>query len=236
MKQVIAIRHLAFEDLGSLATVLNHRGYRITYHDAGIDDPASPDLPEPDLLVVLGGPIGVYQQEDYPRLGDEIAWVRRRLKAGRPTLGICLGAQIMATTLGAHVGSATTEIDWSRLELTPQGLAGPLRHLAGTSVLHWHGDAFELPPDAARLAMTSATPNQAFAIGSHGFGLQFHPEVQWPAFERWLIGHTRRLAARDRPIPAFRAESRIRCKALVAPARRCLEEWLDGIDAGASGL
>ncbi len=236
MKRVTVIRHLAFEDLGSLVAVLNHRGYRVTYRDAGVDAAVGTDLPEPDLLVVLGGPIGVYQQEDYPWLGEEISLLRHRLEAGRPTLGICLGAQIMAAALGARVGPATSEIGWSRLELTPRGLAGPLRHLAGVPVLHWHGDAFALPPGADRLALTPTTPNQAFAFGSYGLGLQFHPEVQWPEFERWLIGHALQLAALGRPIPAFRIESRIRCKALVAPARRCLEEWLDGIEAGTPGL
>src|SRR5581483_11311128 len=93
----LAIRHVPFEDLGSFAPVLRQRGFAIGYRDAGLDDLGARELLDADLLIVLGGPIGVYEAKAYPFLKAEISIVEQRLKLGRPVLGICLGAQIMAT-------------------------------------------------------------------------------------------------------------------------------------------
>src|SRR6201999_289627 len=104
------------------------------------------DPVESDLLVVLGGPIGAYEEDRYPFLTAELTLIGARLKAGRPTLGICLGAQLMARALGADVRpGAGKEIGWAPLVLSEAGRAGPLRHLGNEPVLHWHGDIFHLP-------------------------------------------------------------------------------------------
>src|SRR5579883_3294475 len=100
MPTVIAVRHVAFEDHGSFAAPLHRRGWTIGYRDATVDDLAAPELALADLLVVLGGPIGAYEDEAYPFLLDELRLIERRLAAGRPVLGICLGAQLMARALG----------------------------------------------------------------------------------------------------------------------------------------
>ena len=99
----IAVRHVAFEDLGLLGPLVSARGYEVRYHDAGIDSFDHQSFVAADLVIVLGGPIGVYEQETYPFLVDEIAVVAARLAADKPILGICLGAQIMAAALGARV-------------------------------------------------------------------------------------------------------------------------------------
>src|SRR6202049_4627852 len=102
-KSCLAVRHVAFEDLGLLGPLVAERGYDIRYHDAGIDRFDAETLAAPDLLIVLGGPIGVYECETYPFITDEIAAVAARIAANKPMLGICLGAQIMAAALGARV-------------------------------------------------------------------------------------------------------------------------------------
>lgn len=137
-KTLLAIRHVAFEDLGGFEGPLADAGFSIRYADMGIDRIA--DFGDPDLLVVLGGPIGVYEDEFYPWLTDEIAFIAARLKAQKPILGICLGAQLMARALGARVyPGPAKEIGWKPLSLTREG-EDLLAPLADQPVLHWHGD------------------------------------------------------------------------------------------------
>ncbi len=155
-----AIRHVAFEDLGSFAPVLEAAGYTVRYLEAA-DGLASPAVAEEaDLLVVLGGPIGAYEDDAYPFLADELRLLERRLAAGRPLLGICLGAQLIARALGASVyPGAVKEIGWSPVRLTDAGESSCLRHLGrGISVLHWHGDTFDLPAGATRLRAPPGSP------------------------------------------------------------------------------
>lgn len=227
MKTALAIRHVGFEDLGSFAPVLEAHGYAVQYREAGLDDLAAFDPLAADLTILLGGPLGVYQEADYPYLATEIEIARRRIDAACPTLGICLGSQIMARALGAEVLVAEEdEVGWAPLELTAEGRVSPLTCLQGVPVLHWHGDRFELPADAERLASTPACPNQAFRMATHVLALQFHPEVSWPELERWLIGHTRALTERKESIPRLRAECKRQC-AELEPAVACmLSDWL----------
>ena len=102
-KTALALRHLAFEDLGLIEPLLRERGFEVRYHEAGVDDFAAVDLDAVDLLIALGGPISVEDDANYPWLPDEVALVKRRLDSGRPLLGLCLGAQLMARALGAAV-------------------------------------------------------------------------------------------------------------------------------------
>lgn len=198
MKRAVAIRHVAFEDAGSFAAVLAQQGYDLEYVEAGYDNLAAIEPEACDLALILGGPIGAYEEDVYPFLRDELRFIGARLTARRPTLGICLGAQLMARALGARVvaGDKGKEIGWAPLQLTVAGQQSPLRHLAPglTPVLHWHGDTFDLPPGADHLAGTARYPNQAFAVGRHALALQFHPEVTAAGMERWFIGHACEIA------------------------------------------
>src|SRR5580698_5713251 len=141
-KACLAVRHVAFEDLGLLGPLVSARGYDVRYHDAGIDRFASDTLIAPDLVIVLGGPIRVYEADVYPFIADEIAAIAARLASNKPMLGICLGAQMMAAALGARVAPGPVkEIGWAPLTLTAAGQASVLAPLGDTNpVLHWHGD------------------------------------------------------------------------------------------------
>ena len=230
MKTVLALRHVAFEDLGSFAPLLAERGYALRYAEAGYEDLAALDPLADDLLVVLGGPIGVYEDEAYPFLRDELALLQVRLKADRPVLGICLGCQLLAQALGGAVyPGGRKEIGWGPLTLTVAGLESPLAALAdGTPVLHWHGDTFALPADAVLLASTELYPHQAFAWGQRALGLQFHLETTARSLERWFIGHASEIAQTPGlSVSALRAATAHHAALAETRGRRCLSAWLD---------
>jgi GMP synthase (glutamine-hydrolysing) len=224
-----AVRHVAFEDLGLLEPLLREHGYDVVTVDAGIEDTVTP-ITGSDLVVVLGGPIGANDADRFPFLADELSALRDRADAGRPTLGICLGAQLLARALGADVGpSGHTEIGYAPVTLTAEGLRSPLRHLAGTPVLHWHGDRFAIPAGAHRLASTETCDNQAFALGPNLLGLQFHLEVPPGAVERWLIGYVDSLSALGIEPGDLRRAAKAADDALTRAARAVVAEWLTGL-------
>lgn len=229
MKTCIAVRHVAFEDLGTFASVLEEAGYRIIYCQAGVEPPDEAAWPEAELAVVLGGPVGVGDAEAYPFLEQEKRLIRARLEAERPLLGVCLGAQLMAAALGARVyPGPRKEIGWGAVSLTPEGAASPLRHLQGIPVLHWHGDTFDPPAGSTLLAATELTPHQAFAMGGYALALQFHPEADASRLETWLIGHCCELAAAGIDPRGIRADAARYGDALRRAAGMLLREWLAG--------
>ncbi len=229
MKTALAIRHVMFEDLGVFGPVLEAAAYDVAYVEAGIDDLSSAALSTADLLVVLGGPIGAYEDRSYPWLVDELHILERRLAETRPTLGICLGAQLIARACGkkVHPGKGK-EIGFEPIMPTTEGRRSCLAPLAnvGWRVLHWHGDTFDLPATATRLASTPITKNQAFAIGSHVLGLQFHMEADPLKIERWLIGHACELVAAGIDIAVLRSDARLYGAAIAEAGQACLKAWL----------
>lgn len=231
MKTLAVIRHVAFEDLDAWTAPLAAAGYALTYYDAGVADLAGFDPLAPDLLVVLGGPLGVHDASAYPFLRDEIHLLQDRLAARRPVLGICLGAQLLAHALDGQVWpNRAREVGWQSLTLTAAGQHSPLRHLENVPVFHWHSDAFDLPPGAAALAHTPACPCQAFAVGNYALGLQFHPEVSAANLERWYIGNVRELHSHPQPTAMqLRAAAAQHAPAMQAAARAMLEDWLSSL-------
>lgn len=224
-KTVLALRHVHFEDLGAFDAPLREAGYTIRYADLGLDDVGI--LAAPDLLAVLGGPIGAYEGDIYPFIEAELALVSAQLAGAKPLLGICLGAQLIASAMGARVcpGQAK-EIGWKRLALSPDGeqVLGPLKD---TPVLHWHGDTFDLPAGAVNLASTDVCDHQAFTVGRHVLAFQFHPEVQENGFERWLIGHAGEIAATPGvSVPQLRADASRFADACAAQGQAVLRAWL----------
>ena len=233
MKTAVAIRHVYFEDLGSFEPVLTRRGYRIRYVQTGTDDIAQLRSADIDLLVILGGPIGAYEEGAYPFLKDELRLLETRLAANQPTMGICLGAQLIARASGARVyPGPRKEIGWAPIAITEAGMKSCARYLANTRVLHWHGDTFDLPKNAALLASTEICANQGFAIGDRIVGFQFHPEATAPKLEEWFIGHACEIAGTSGiSVNELRKDTAVYAKALVSNAEKCLVDWLENSEA-----
>lgn len=234
MKTAIAIRHVAFEDLGVFAPVLEELGYQIRYVDPGILDAgelAALDVEAAELLVVLGAPIGACDEATYPFLLAELELIGRRLRSGKPLLGICLGAQLIARVLGAKVAPmGVKEIGFGALQLTTEGAASCLGALGdGGTVLHWHGDMFELPPGATLLARTEICPNQAFSLGKAVLGLQFHLEADPARIEQWLIGHAAELSASGIDPATIRRQAKDVGEELRQRGQQVLRDWLAGL-------
>ena len=228
MKTCLVLRHVQFEDLGTLASIFQQRGVQPRYEDVGVGEIDGPQVEGADLLVVLGGPIGVYEEETYPFLRHELALISKRLAALRPTLGMCLGAQLMAKALGAKVAPGPAkEIGWAPVELTAAGRASPLRHLEGLDVLHWHGDNLNLPAGCDNLAFTPHCPFQAFRKGPNLLGLQFHIEAEARRIESWLIGHAVELAQARIDPRAIRRDALRHGETLQRAAAVIFNEWLD---------
>jgi GMP synthase (glutamine-hydrolysing) len=227
MKTALAICHARFLDLASFEEVLAAQGYHVTYLDAGHDKLTLNGL-NPDVVVTLGGPVSAYDRADYPWIDDEMRLLDQCMRASRPILAICLGAQILAQTLGARVFKGNVEIGWAPIELTEAGKQSVLQDtgIRATPVLHWHGDTFDLPAGARRLASTAACENQAFSIGS-AVAVQFHPEVSARNFERWLICNTGQIAAMtDHSVTSLRRQAGVHADLAALVGQRWFANWL----------
>jgi len=180
MKQVIVLQHLADEGLGTIAEALD--GWGISALTIRIFDgekvPAR--IEKADGLIVLGGPVGVYEAAAYPYLSDEIDLIKDALNENKPVLGICLGSQLIAAALGAKVyKSGRQEIGWRLVKSSAAARNDLLWNAVENqfTAFHWHGDVFELPDGAVSLASSSLTEHQAFRYGKNAYGILFHPEA-----------------------------------------------------------
>lgn len=229
----LAIRHVPFEDLGVWEPALTARGYTIRYLDVGVDRIDAARAGDADLLIVLGGPIGVYDVDAYPAARETSSAIAARLQAHAPTIGVCLGAQLIAQELGASVRSTgRIEIGYGPLDLTPEGHDSALRSLQGEPVLHWHGDEFAIPSGARHLARTPGFPNQAFQTDTV-LALQFHLEADPDRIEQWLLGHAHELAHHGIDPRSIRDQARRYGPRLAQLATRVLDDWLDEQDSRA---
>jgi GMP synthase (glutamine-hydrolysing) len=185
---VLILRHMPHEPGGTLETALNLAGLDFRYFDLHKHTPNRLPLDEAVGLVVLGGPMNVDQVELYPFLALDVQWIGEALKRNLPFLGICLGAQLLAKTLGARVyPNRVKEIGWYPVELLPAAAADPLFAEQGVrTMFQWHGDTFDLPRDAVHLARSSFCENQAFRYGENAYGLQFHIEMTRGMIDDWL--------------------------------------------------
>lgn len=232
----IAVYHVPFEDLGTFSVPVIEHGYEVTYRHAGSAPLSEAEWRDTDLIIVLGGPIGANDTAAYPWLDAEIRGLHSRLKLKRPTLGICLGAQLMAVALGGKVVRRTgadnvsaAEIGWSALALSAG--AGVLERLRGVPVLHWHGDNIVLPQGMAPAAATEGTPCQAFHVEPYALGIQFHAEFDAGALEQWLTGHAVELQHAGVDLGKLREETLRRGGALNLAGKALIRDWLSGLDA-----
>jgi GMP synthase (glutamine-hydrolysing) len=228
----LVLRHVAFEGLGVLAELLPAYGFATRICEVGVEPVPEAEIAACDLLVVLGGPIGVYETAAYPFLIVEQDAIAARLALKRPTLGICLGAQLMAAALGGKVAPGPAkEIGYAPVTLTEAGRASPLAVLEGVPVLHWHGDAFGLPSGVKNLAFTSICPQQAFALDSWALALQFHVEAEPASLEAWLIGHTVELGNAGIDPRILRAQAADLGAVTAQAGKNMFSAWLDGVFA-----
>jgi len=172
--KVLAFRHVPFEGIGRIAPLLENRGIACDYADLYVDGATTPDIAAYHGLIFLGGPMSA--NDPLPYLDRERALIAEAVERGQPLLGICLGSQLIARSLGGDVHrNPQREIGWFDLEFTDlaandglfSGIPGP------ETVFHWHSDTWELPPGAVRLASSKACKNQAFRAGSNVYGMQF---------------------------------------------------------------
>lgn len=173
--------------LGSIETFLNEEDISFDL----IDLSSSSNRPKPensDALVILGGRMGAYETELHPQLLTAIDWIEDAFEKEIPVLGICLGAQLMAKTLGADVHPHTfPEIGWTEIEFTDEALADPLLNFSKRNMLfsEWHGDTFQIPKGATLLAKSQICPRQGFRYGKKAYGFQFHPEANEQKIDFW---------------------------------------------------
>jgi len=184
------LQHVPFEGLGSIEPWLQAAGYRIT-RTRFFDDGELPSTDGLDLLVVMGGPMGVNDTAEFPWLAREMVFIHEVIASGAPVLGICLGAQLIAGALGARVyKNREKEIGWHPIQATAPGGPASFGFPPSAEGFHWHGETFDLPPGAIRLASSQACESQAFQVGSSVIGLQFHLETT-PTSARDLVANCR---------------------------------------------
>lgn len=186
---VLVLRHVPHEHLGTLANSLRARN--VSYSYANLYEGEIPDIPSGDLsgLIILGGPMNVYETDRYPFLEMEERLIGEAIDRGVPVLGICLGAQLIAKTLGAHVTkNREKEIGWYPLRIREEAKGDRLFRYFNReeTVFQWHGDTFQIPKGGVHLAESPLCENQAFRYKSNVYGLQFHIEVTPHMIAEWL--------------------------------------------------
>jgi GMP synthase-like glutamine amidotransferase len=183
---IAVLQHAPFEGPGEIAAWAADRGHAVHIHHLYRGD-ALPALDAFDLLVVMGGEMNIYRYRDWPWLQPEGAFIQSALASGKKVVGICLGAQLIADALGARVvQNAQIELGWLPIAWTAEARAVFPGLPTTSTVLHWHGDTFGLPPSATRLAVSDGCPQQGFFIKKKCLGLQFHMEVDPPLVKQFV--------------------------------------------------
>ncbi len=232
MPTAVVVRHEPMVALGNFEPVLRERGYRIVFVDAWSQTFAA-DLAavaDAELLVVLGSARGVYEADEHPFIGTELAFVRARLASERPTLGVCFGAQLIAAALGSEVRQGgSVEVGYRDVRPTDAGLDSPVRHILDVPVAEWHGDTFELPEGVTRLASSAAYANEAYGAGDWLLAVQFHPELTDAMHEEWLVADAAYVERAGYDAEALRLDRERFGAGMQAASARMLGAYLDGL-------
>ena len=186
---VIIIKHIDIEGPGTIADFLDDNNIPYAVVDIFNGESLPESLSGIFAVIILGGPMNVYEEDKYPFLKQEDVFLKKVIEKDLPALGFCLGAQLLAKAKGAVVKKAPQkEIGWFKVSLTEKGSNDPLFQdfAREIDVFQWHGDTFEIPDGGSKLAESEICPNQAFRIGDNIYGLQFHVEVTGEMIQQWI--------------------------------------------------
>jgi GMP synthase (glutamine-hydrolysing) len=234
MSRLLVFQHVAAEPLGTLDPLIRRRGHRVRFTNFERHPDAQPNTDRYRGLIVLGGPMNVEDHAHRHHLRTEMLAIERMLEQGKPVLGICLGAQLLAHVLGAPVQRHhQPEIGWYPLRTTDAGRSDPVLAPLGEEapVFQWHSYSFELPQGATHLARTDGCESQAFRYGDNAYGFQFHLEMDEPLIERWLAnpGYRADLAELEGDEHAIRAQTHQHIAAMQANAHEVFNRFLDTV-------
>ncbi|MDO8473378.1 MAG: type 1 glutamine amidotransferase [Dehalococcoidia bacterium] len=226
---VLVIQQIMCEGLGAFGAILGDMGigYRVAEMERG---DRIPDIDDYRALIVMGGPMSVYDEQDYPFLQAEDFIIRTAVRTGVPFLGICLGGQLLAKALGARVRrNKVKEIGFREVALTGPGKCDPLFASLEDkmAVFQWHGDTFAIPRGGSRLATAPTCTNQAFLYGKNAYGLQFHIETTADMIREWAKVYRRELVAeRIAESTVVTVDLERQCAAMHASAKVLLSNFL----------
>ena len=231
--RALVVFHKVKYDLGSMESVLIERGFDIDFYFAEDNQLPKIDHNFHDLAIILGGPMGVYESDKFPNLLNEKAYIKKRLDSNLPTLGICLGGQLMASALGADVYKSETpkETGWKELDVNEAGLKTVIRHFdkSKTRMTQAHQDTFNLPEGAVLLASSAQYKNQIFAYGDKALGFQCHPEANEFILEAWTNKFGDFFLSDGMTVESVEAETKKYLGTLKNQTKTFLNEWLDQV-------
>lgn len=232
--KVLCVSHFPREGLGTVGDVLKARAAEVEHVYAHEFDMTGVKPDDHDVAIFMGGPMGVYQADIFPWIDDEIAYLKARMEKDLPTLGICLGSQLMAAALGQTVvkGNNGSELGWKYVDITPEGLSSPVRHFEGVRLVQWHGDTYDLPEGAVHLASSAQYAVQAYRYKKRSMAVQFHPEVTENSAEDWIVGGD--FSAIEKHlggVAAYRAQIKENAPHLVRAMTLFMNEWLESLNA-----
>lgn len=232
MKALVVCHH-RIEDLGTLEPILHARGFDIDYVLGHEDKLPNIDTNEHDLTIVMGGSMGVYEAEKFPYLYNEVDYIKKRIAANKPLLGICLGGQLIAKSLGGNVykGRQGKETGWCEIHMTSEGEGSAIRYLdaSHTKMTQGHQDTFDLPDGAVLLAMSNQYKNQIFSYGDKVLGFQCHPELDAGMVQHWLNEKDDFMLTEEMTKEKISNDTEIYAEKLKEQTAKFFNEWLDEV-------